>query len=187
MSTGRGLKWAAIIIVILLIALWVKSCATGRPIVENSATAAPPSPTAVVTQVLSPANLVFADGRRAHVTRMNGSPATDQCEHDADLALATRLVLGKTITATRALTRDAPGTAPPGFVEADVYTPRGENYADVFVNQRADNRLAACPLPTVSSTPPTSASSEPNGDTYVEVEEDDDDGESRFCSRRRWC
>lgn len=174
---------AGLRVTVLAAALLAAGCATAAPVPA-------PSPTVQVTQVLSPANLVVADGRRFHVARMNGDPATSDCAGTADVTLARSLVDGKTVTFAAAATRDWMGTSPPGFVEVDAYLPTGQNYADTFTDRRAAYRNTACPTPTTSVVPlpaTTSAPSSGEGNTYDVDIDVDDNHESRYCRRHWFC
>lgn len=183
------------LIVAVVAGLTLTGCAaqaaTPPPVPRPSA----PQPL-VVASVHEPANLVLSDGRRVHVPRMNGARPLDWCDRRADLSFARQLVAGRAVTVSEPRKRDAPGSAPAGFDEADVRLPSGEDYSDTFMAGLYDNRERECAAvetttttTTTTTPPPTTATSEVPADTYVDVdvEEDDDGRESRFCRGRWWC
>lgn len=176
MSRGTGLFLTVAGAVLLVFVAVRASAPTPSPVPA-------PSPVAVVSQVESPANLVLADGRRVHVSRMNGSPPVRQCETDADMVLASQLVAGRTVAVAPARLRDFRST-PPGYTDVDLRVDGGD-YADTWTARQGANRGAACPLPSTILPPVPPTESAPDGDTYVELERDDD--ETRFCARRWWC
>jgi hypothetical protein len=177
---------------LVLAVLTVAGCAS-RSTRSSSA-----SPTAVVAQVVSPADLVFADGRRGHVPGLLSTDPSDNCELGADMVLAERLVAGQTVTLTKPTRPDHSGVeTPAGFVDLDVTLPGQADYREVFRIRMRDNRSERCSgasseettstAPTTTTTEPTTSAPE-DGDTYVDVDtEDDDDRESRYCRKHWYC
>lgn len=137
-----------------------------------------------IASLQSPADMTLVDGRRIHVTLLQGATTYDSCEITADADLARRLAQGQAVRIARPVTRDAPSAVPAGAVQVDMRLADGSDYATTYADQRWENREQACPTPVPPPLEQAPTSSD-SGDVYVHL--DGDDGESRFCSRRWYC
>lgn len=150
-----------------------------------------------VKQVTTPANLVLSSGVHVHVTMMNGilpwnGQYTSECERNADLQLARKLLLGKSVTVIAPpKSEDADAVVPAGHIQVDL-TVSGSDYARMFEAQGYDARDTACPPPTFD--PPASApSSDSSGGVDVDVETPhyhnlpDGTLTGGYCARKWWC
>lgn len=161
--------------------------------------AAPPPPpdpyqpaAGQVAALQTPMDMTLADGRRIHVTMLQGSTTTDPCETAADMALARQMLQGRDVTITPPVTRDTPSVVPAGALQVDLRTGDGRDYGTLFDPARAENRLAECseppPAPVQTSSP---VSSSPGSDADIDVDRDSNmpDGAltGGYCARKWWC
>ncbi|GAA4841017.1 hypothetical protein GCM10023201_33920 [Actinomycetospora corticicola] len=124
-----------------------------------------------VVGVQSPENLVTVDGRRLHVTMMQGRTTSDPCRNGTDLATARELLAGQqvSIAAPDAARTDAPTAVPAGFQSVVMTLPNGFDYAKTWQSRAANAWYASC-----VSTGPATATEEPAPTTTTEVTSEPD-------------
>jgi hypothetical protein len=169
---GHPGKVPAIWTIVLAILALIIASATGSSAQQPAPVAAPAVdpdvlPAAVtIATVQSPDNLITADGRRLHVTSMQGSQsASGPCQTGTNASTATNLVQGKQvqIAAPDAQHVDASAAVPAGFQSVALTLPDGRDYAQTWTNTAAEAFVSTClttaPTTTTTEPPPTTTTS----------------------------